>query len=101
MMVSSQFYKHGAEVIDKMKASTVVISIHASDPDAKQCLEVGAALLLDKPIYLLVEESNRGKLPKRLERAADHIEYFDGKDNVAAVGERLIERAKRDLSLRN
>ena len=100
-MSDEQFFSRGAEVIDAMRISAMVISIHASNPDAKQCLEMGAALLLDKPIYLLVEESRRGKLPRRLELVADHIEYFDGKGNVQEASERLMRRATDDLRLRN
>ena len=41
------------EMFPKMKQSALVISVLNAEPDAKQCLELGAAILFEKPLVIL------------------------------------------------
>jgi hypothetical protein len=59
------------EMLPKMKDSAVSLAIFSGTIDAKICVEIGAAILLDKPIILLVP--NDKLLPAALARAATKI----------------------------
>jgi hypothetical protein len=59
------------EVLPKMESSALCISIASEKPNAKQCLEIGAAVLMDKPIILLVPEGRQ--ISANLKRCASVI----------------------------
>jgi len=65
------------EVFPKMKASTISLAI-AGDPDPKLCLELGAMILFDKPIIVLVP--NGRQVPANLKRVASAIVHGDMSD---------------------
>jgi hypothetical protein len=92
------------EMFPKMKSSAMVLSIlpDGVKVDAKLALELGAALLFDKPIIIIVAKNE--KVSPRLRMVADeYIEYEGGIDNPATQAKlqaailRTVERlqAKR------
>ena len=70
------------EVLPKVLSSAVFLSIQSGDGtdfDVRQATEIGAALLLGKPVLLLVLPGTR--LPAGLRRAADAVlEDWDATD---------------------
>lgn len=61
----------GRDMLPKMKNSAISIAIFGDTVDPKLCLEIGAAILYDKPIVLLVIENEN--VPPALERVAAAI----------------------------
>jgi hypothetical protein len=59
------------DMLPKMASSAMSIAIFSGSIDAKICLEIGAAVLMDKPIILLA--LNDTKIPDTLQRAAHTI----------------------------
>ena len=59
------------EMFPMMKDSAMNVVILNANPDIKLCLEVGAAVLFDKPIILLVPEEM--PVPANLKRLASSI----------------------------
>lgn len=62
------------EGLPKILESAVCMTIHTGDGrdyDVKQAVEIGAILLLDKPLILVV--ATGASLPTRLARAADVV----------------------------
>ena len=57
-------------LLPNMKNSALCLSIFGK-PDAKLCLEIGAAILFDKPIILLVPDGE--PIPANLKRCAAAI----------------------------
>lgn len=85
------------ELIPKLRASAVVAQLAPGDaPDVKAAVEVGMAILLDKP--LIVIEIPGRSVSLRLGRAADAVIEWDGVS--PDVGER-ITAAMRDLGDRS
>jgi hypothetical protein len=82
------------DALPKIMSSAIFLSIHSDNPDfdVKQATELGAALLLGKPLLLIVP---RGRtLPDGLRRAAaEVIEDWDGED--ADCQERLTSAIRR------
>lgn len=67
------YYRYAKEdLFPKMKSSSISITI-AGEPDPKLCLELGAMILFDKPIIVLVPEGHT--LPANLKRVAAAIVY--------------------------
>jgi hypothetical protein len=67
------------EMLPKMKDSALTISLFHGEVDIKQCLEIGAAILLDKPIILVASKDK--PIPANLKRVASAIiECDDTKD---------------------
>ena len=62
-------------MVPKMQASGAVVSIQAGKTDVKLAVELGMALLLDKPLILAVTPGV--EVPERLRRAADDVIVFD------------------------
>lgn len=89
------FRRFEREVMPQIKNSAITISICASDPDAKQCLELGAAILFDKPIVLFVPAGQT--IPANLRRVASAIVEGDLLDeNTKAKIQEAIERVMRE-----
>jgi hypothetical protein len=88
---SEGFRKH---TLPNLLSSSIFLSIHSDNPDfdGKQATEVGAALLLGKPLLLVVP---RGRsLPDGLRRAAaEVIEDWDADD--VNCQERLTSAIRR------
>ncbi len=78
--------------IDKISNSDVFVSLVTKDYLKGNCrcaLEIGLAILLDKPIRLLVKEGTH--LPDNLLKVADKIMYFKSEEDIGIVGKRLID----------
>lgn len=76
-----EFFTHlqdsaNRDLFPQMRSCFVNIALIDDNPDVKLCLEVGASLLFDKPLVLLVK---RGKyfIPPRLRQIAQRIVEFD------------------------
>jgi hypothetical protein len=83
------------ELVPNMRSSQVVVSIIPSNDkfDVKLALELGAALLLDKPIVLVMPEGQQA--PPRLARVADKIVY--GSFKTEAGRQKILEGLKTYL----
>jgi hypothetical protein len=77
------------DMLPKMKNSAMSIAIFSGKVDPKFCLEIGAAILYDKPIILLVTED--AQLSPALQRVAAAIvrghphEWMTRKKLAAAI----------------
>jgi hypothetical protein len=98
MSDNDYFRQAEREMFPKMAGSAVVVSLLTGTPDAKICLELGAALLFDKPI-LLVTIGDRFEIPERVRRlAADAVHLDEDESMVEGPGaERLIAALERLL----
>lgn len=73
-------YQQGT-VLPAMRDSKVILSIAPlGKPDAKFCVETGMALMLDKPIILLVDRG--AHVPPKLRLVADEIIEADINDEA-------------------
>lgn len=73
---SKKFFKHvEAVTIPKMRECVVSLTIFSGKVDVKLCVELGAAILLDKPILVVVERDTR--IPVNLKRCASRIIEID------------------------
>lgn len=80
MSDEDEFFEHARrDMFPKMKESIISIVI-AAEPDPKLCLELGAAILFDKPIVVLVPVGE--KLPSNLARLASAVVQGDVKNDV-------------------
>jgi len=72
------YFRHAKEeLFPKMKESAMSLTI-LGEPDPKLCLELGAMILFDKPIVVLVPRGRR--VPANLKRVAAAIIEGDPKD---------------------
>jgi hypothetical protein len=76
------------EMFPKLKGSALSITILKGDPDPKLCLELGAAILFDKPLIILVVDPEM-PVPANLKRCASAIVYGNPSDD--ATQKRLEE----------
>jgi hypothetical protein len=80
----------------KLKAARFAVAVMDGRVDAKLALEIGASLLLDKPILLVMQKGI--KLAPRLRMVADEvIEYETIRDPItqaamAAAIQRMLEK---------
>lgn len=88
---------------EKIEKSTIFLSIFSEnyDREPQTILQFGLAILMDKPIFLVVP--NGVKVPKNVERLAIGIEYFDYDDKASleAATARIIEKARSSHILEN
>lgn len=70
---AEDFMEHGLPKIRRSDITMFLMTENPEDFDAKQAIEIGALLLLDKPIILLAVPGVT--LSTRLARAADAILY--------------------------
>ena len=83
----NDFYESARrELFPKMKDSSLSVTIFNSKPDPKLCMEIGAAILFDKPIIVVVPDETM-LLPATLARVASKIVYGSVRD--PGVMERL------------
>lgn len=83
------------KVLPDIASSVHVMVLSPEEPDVKVMLEIGAAILLDKPLILLVPPG-RTVLP-RLQRVADKVIKIDisTEEGQAATKQRLLEYLKQ------
>lgn len=79
------------EMFPKMKDSALSITILTDKPDPKVCLELGAAILFDKPLIILVPREM--KVPANLKRCAAAI--IQGDPNDPAVRAQMQDAISR------
>jgi len=86
------------ETLPKILDSAVFLAIGTEELDVKMATELGAALLMDKPLLLVVPPGRR--IPERLRRAADIV--VDNWDATSPdAQERFAEALKKlDIGLR-
>ena len=86
------------DMVPKLESSAVSISLVPEDGegDVKFWVELGASIMLDKPILAVVLGGRR--IPARLERVADEIVVLPagvdpaGSQELAAAVERMLRR---------
>jgi len=61
----------GAGTVDEMKKAQMAVGYIEEHTNPQQCLEIGAALLLDKPLFLVV--SPNAFVPPKLAKLADAV----------------------------
>lgn len=86
------------DTLEKLAGSALVMSlIPKTGFDVKFAVELGAAIMLDKPILAVVPAGQR--IPAKLRQVADEIvdadiDVADGQRRVAAALERLVREQK-------
>lgn len=90
-----------AELVPQIDQSQFFISLTPSDPDevdVKFSVELGVAIMLDKPIIAVVSPGS--KMPPKLALIADHIIDVDlrSEGGPALIAERISEILKEDES---
>jgi hypothetical protein len=63
------------DALPKIRESAYVAVVAPGEPDAKVCLEVGAAILLDKPFFIIAEPGRA--ISDHLRRVADEVIVVD------------------------
>jgi hypothetical protein len=98
--VSVDEYLRDAEqqMLPKMEGSAMVISIVAARPDIKQCLEIGAAILFDKPIILYVPKDR--VVSANLRRIASAIVQGDDPSSDEKLKEAISNVLQNDARCR-
>jgi nucleoside 2-deoxyribosyltransferase len=83
------------DAVKKIESSAFVMSVipEAEDVDIKFCVELGLAIMLDKPILAVVQPGVR--VPVRLQRVADEVLKIDV--DTPRGEERLRDAVKRVL----
>lgn len=85
MTNTNRYFKHFEdEVLPSIEKSAFVFAIASEKPDAKMCLEIGAAVLLDKPIIIIIHDGVT--VPANLKRLSASIVEMTG--NVSDVANR-------------
>lgn len=80
------FFRRAKEyMFPRMKASAMSLTVLTADPDPKLCIELGAAILFDKPIVIVAPPDV--PIPANLKRLAAHIIQGDMSD--PATGQKL------------
>lgn len=75
------------DMLPKMQSSAISLALFSGKIDAKLCVEIGAAILFDKPLILLVLTDEN--IPAALERAATTI--VRGNPDDPEIQQRLTE----------
>lgn len=84
-------------LVPKLKQSAVCISLmppEGMELDAKFCVELGAMIMLDKPIITLVTPGE--KVPPKLALISDHIVEADLRTNE---GQKTFQQFLSDLGI--
>lgn len=81
------------ELVRKMSDSAISLTLFSGKIDAKILMEMGAAILLDKPVYVVA--LGDGPLPENLARVAKHIETAHHPEDLGICTTRLLEVAAR------
>jgi len=78
------------ELFPKLRASACSVTLYSGAFDAKIAVELGAAILLDKPIIVLA--SPGVEVPSKLRKVAERVMVFDMNDQKAMdeLGEVLL-----------
>lgn len=81
----------------KMGQSAICLSLFTDSygKDVQSVVQFGLAVLLDKPIYLLVAEGV--KIPEHVKKVSSGIEFYapQNQESATAATHRLLEQAKQ------
>jgi nucleoside 2-deoxyribosyltransferase len=86
------------KLIPMVRKCHVSLNLVPGDPDPKFCVELGVAMMLDKPIIALVRPGV--KLPLKLAKVADEIVEVPGGPQTKETAQRIqeaIERVMREV----
>lgn len=76
LIMSDDYFEHARkDMIPKMRDSALTLTIYSGTVDPKLCLELGAAILLDKPIIVALKRGVAA--PANLKRCATRIVEVD------------------------
>ncbi len=83
--------------LGRLQESAIFLAVFTTnfEEDAEAVMQFGLAVLLDKPIYLLVKEGTA--LNANVRRLARGIEAYRSLDDVGLAGQRLLAQAAKDL----
>ena len=84
------------EPVKKMEQSDIFLSLVTKNylkGDYRNCVEIGLAVFMDKPLYLLVEAGQ--EIPENFKRLARAIEYFipGDIDSLTTAQNKLLKKA--------
>ena len=84
------------ETVAKLDSSSAFISLFSASmaEEPLPALQLGVAMLLDKPIYVLVPEGV--ELPENLKKVAVRIEYYKRDPNDMTSFQAAAERLMKD-----
>lgn len=93
----AEIVKRNADAIGQCETFVVIMNRNIAE-DVMPVLQMGIAVYQDKPVVILVRESDRGSVPENLKRLATAIEYYDdGAENpsmeMQAATMRLMAKA--------
>jgi hypothetical protein len=91
-MLDNYFEHARREMFPKMKASAISLVL-AGEPDPKLCLEIGAAIMFDKPILVIVPKGRT--IPLSLRTIAHKI--VEDIDLQSSDSERKVQTAIEEL----
>ena len=82
--------------LDKLQDSAVFLGIMTTnfEKDALAVLQFGLAVLIDKPIYLVVKKGTY--LPENVKRLARGIEEYIGPDDIGPTTKKLLQIALKN-----
>lgn len=79
------------EIVEPMRDSVLVTVLVSGTPEWSLCLQVGAAVMLDKPLVLCVAPGT--KLPAKLVAVADEV--IEGEVGDPSFGPRFQDALRR------
>lgn len=85
--------------VDGVADSSTFVAIFTKNyvKDAKAILQLGIAVVMNKPIFLIVPKSFEPQVcdnVKRLARAIEYVDDFDSETQIRSAGVRLMNKAK-------
>lgn len=84
------------EMFPLLQSSKMVISLLSGEPDAKSCIELGAAIMFNKPI--IVVSFGDVDVPQRLHDIAHAVIHYDEDESVThGPGAKRLEDAMTSL----
>lgn len=88
--LAAMLKRFAKEVMPQMQDSAISLAI-IGKPDAKLCLEIGAAVLFDKPIIIAVRKGD--PVPANIKRVASAIIELDRDNLESPITQQQIQDA--------
>jgi len=90
-------------LVEKIVESAFVMVTDAHNPDLRIALEIGVAILFEKPLLIVVPKDQAAMLPRRVRELADEVVEMDGLNlshplnqaKMIAALSRIIDKLKR------
>lgn len=91
------FLRHAeTEMFPKMKVSAMTLVIGTEDPDIKLALEIGAAILFDKPLLVVMLKGRKVSAGlRRVAHTVIEIDDFISPESMAQVREAITNMLER------